>query len=68
MDMNEYTIGHMVRARLDDLRAQAASFQAAAAARPAARPLRVTLGLELIRLGRLAIGGDGRTSFAPRPS
>jgi hypothetical protein len=68
MDMNDYTIGHMVRARLDDLRAEAAVRNAAAVARPASRPLRVTLGLALIRLGRLAVGDDRRRSFAPRPS
>jgi len=64
MDMNEYTIGHMVRARLDDLRAEAAVRNAAAVSGSAGRPLRVTLGLALIRLGTLAAGDAGRPLVA----
>jgi hypothetical protein len=67
MDMNEYAVAEIVRMRLADLRADAARHDLAAAARPQRRPLRVTLGLALIRLGEAAAGDAGRR-LAANPS
>jgi len=67
MDLNDYVMSQLVRARLADLRADAARHNAASDARSARPPLRVAVGLALIRLGRLAAGDAGR-SLRPRAS
>jgi hypothetical protein len=56
MDANHYLVMVMTGQRLRDLRAEAERYALASALRPARRPLRVVLGLALIRLGRLALG------------
>jgi hypothetical protein len=66
MDMNEYAVAEIVRMRLADLRADAARQDLVAVARRR-RPLRVALGLALIRLGRAAAGDAGRR-LAANPS
>jgi hypothetical protein len=66
MDLNEYTMGHMVHARLDDLRAEAIRCHLVAASRQAG-PLRIALGRALIRLGQMVVGDIDRT-LVPRPS
>ena len=57
MDMNENVFDMLVQTRLAEMRADAARHNAVAAARPASRPLRVALGLALVRLGSRLAGG-----------
>ena len=67
MDMNGYALEALVRVHLAELRAAAEDHDRARAAAGPGRPLRVTLGLMLIRLGTWALGSAHRT-LAPRPS
>ncbi len=55
MDMNDYVIDTLVRQRLDDIRADARRAVLAATLGPPRQPLRVTLGVGLMRLA----GGCG---------
>jgi len=66
MDMNEYLIEKMVGERISDMRTAAVRWNLSAVRAPR-RPLRVRLGLALIRLGHWAVGPAHR-SLAPRPS
>ncbi len=52
MNMNDYTLEVIARARLAELRAEAARSIQFRAARPTPSPLRVALGHALIHLGR----------------
>ena len=54
--MDDYYVMEMTRQRLSELRSEARRHALAAAVRPARRPVRVVLGLALIRLGRLTRG------------
>ena len=66
MDMNEYLVEKMVGERISEMHAAALRRQlhTTVAAR---RPMRVTLGLALIRLGTWALGPAHRR-LAPRTS
>jgi hypothetical protein len=50
--MNTHLLEHLVRARLDEARAQAAHWALIRSLRPVRQPLRVVAGLALIRAGR----------------
>ena len=67
MDMNEYLIGKMVGLRLSELHAAAAQADLARRAVPPRPPVRVALGLALIRLGRWTLG-PGHRRLASRAS
>ena len=66
MDMNEYLIEKMVGERIADMQTAAVRWNLSAARAPR-RPLRVRLGLALIRLGHWAVGSAHRP-LAPRTS
>jgi hypothetical protein len=66
MDMNEYLIEKMVGERIAEMQATATRWQQLARG-AMRRPLRVKLGLALIRLGHWAVGPAHRP-LAPRPS
>lgn len=65
MDMNDYQIDILVRQRLDDIRADARRAVLAAALAPPRQPLRVTLGVTLVRLGRWVLGDEHGVGPAP---
>ena len=67
MDMNEYLIGKLVGLRLSELHAAAAQADLARRAVPPRLPIRVALGLALIRLGRWTLG-PGHRRLASRTS
>ena len=67
MDMNSYAIEVLARCQIEDRYASAVRFHRARAAAGPRRPLRVALGLALIRVGARALG-SGRRMLAPRPS
>jgi hypothetical protein len=67
MDMNSYAIEVLARQQLEERYASAARFHEARAAAGPRRPLRVALGLALIRVGARALG-SGRRTLAPRAS
>jgi hypothetical protein len=67
MDMNEYLIEQMVGLRLSELHAAAARADLARRAAPARSPVRVALGLALIRLGKWTLG-PGHRRLASRTS
>jgi hypothetical protein len=67
MDMNSYAIEALARTHLAELRAAAEHHDLARAATGPGRPLRVTLGLMLIRIGTWALGSAHRP-LAPRLS
>ena len=50
--MNTHLLEHLVRARLDEARANAAHWALIRSLRPVRQPLRVLAGLALIRAGR----------------
>ena len=62
MDMNDYVIDTLVRQRLDDIRADARRAVLAATLGPPRQPLRVTLGVGLMRLA----GGCGAALLGER--
>jgi hypothetical protein len=66
MDMNSYLVEKLVSTRLSEMRAAAARLDLARQASPK-RPLRVALGVALIRLGHWALG-PGRRPLASRTS
>jgi len=66
MDMNEYLIEKMVGERIAEMQARATRWQQSARV-TVRRPLRVRLGLALIRLGHWAVGPAHRP-LAPRTS
>jgi hypothetical protein len=67
MDMNEYLVEKMVGAQLAEMHAAAARADLARRAAPARPPVRVVLGLALIRLGRWTLG-SGHRRLASRTS
>ena len=67
MDMNSYVVEALSRDRLAELRAGAARHRQLLVAAPVRRPLRVVLGLVLIRLGTWTLGSAHRP-LAPRAS
>ena len=56
----------MARQRLDEARAEAARWALVRSLRPARRPVRVTVGLALIRTGHWVAGRAPRRVSAPR--
>jgi hypothetical protein len=67
MDMNSYALEALAREHLGELHARAERAQRARAAASPRPPLRVALGLALIRLGTRALGSTHR-ALAARPS
>lgn len=67
MDVNLYVLETLARDRLAELRAGAEIHGWARGAAPARRPVRVSVGLALIRLGTWA-AGPGHRSPAHRTS
>jgi hypothetical protein len=65
MDMNAYVIETLSRYQLAERHAAAEVMSQVRAAAPPRRPLRVTLGLALIRVGTWALGPRDRRSGAP---
>jgi hypothetical protein len=64
--MNMYLDEQLVRDRLDDARATAARQALASRLRPVRRPVRVTVGLALIRAGHWVAGRAPRRAGEPR--
>ena len=64
--MNLYLDELLVRARLDEARALAASQALLRSLRPVRRPVRMVLGLALIRVGHWVAGREPRRAGAPR--
>ena len=67
MDVNLYVLERLARDRLAELRAGAVAHGWARAAVRARRPIRVSVGLALIRVGTWAVGPRHR-SLASRTS
>ena len=65
MDLNPYVIETLSRYRLEALWADAELRSRLRAEAPARRPLRVSIGLALIRVGTWVVG-DGRRGLSPR--
>jgi hypothetical protein len=64
--MNMYLDEQLVRDRLEDARAMTARQALVRGLRPARRPVRVTLGLALIRAGHWMAGRAPRRTGQPR--
>jgi len=64
MDMNLYFAEWLVRERLAEARSAAARSALVGAAVPARRPVRIRLGLALVRLGRRLQGSRPRGADA----
>jgi hypothetical protein len=64
--MNMYLQEQLVRDKLDEARAIAARRAVARSLRPARRPVRVALGLTLIRAGHWIAGRAPRRTGQPR--
>ena len=60
MDMNGYALELMVRQQIAERHAGAASYEMARAATTPRRPLRIAVGLALIRLGTWTLGRTHR--------
>lgn len=67
MDMNVYVMETLSRYQLGELRAGAERQSQLREALPTRQPLRVSVGMALIRVGTWALGHDRRT-LASRPS
>jgi hypothetical protein len=67
MELNAYALEAMTRQRLEELRAYAEQHELVRALARPRRPLRVALGLVLIRVGTWTLGRDAHT-LAPRMS
>jgi hypothetical protein len=65
VDLNPYVMETLTRYRLEELRAGAELRGRLRAGAAAPRPLRVSLGLALIRVGTWVVG-DGRRALRPR--
>jgi len=63
--MDMYVEEQLVRARLDEARALAAQFALVRSLRPVRRPVRVALGLALIRAGHWVAGRAPRRTGQP---
>jgi len=68
MDMNDYVIDMLVRQRLDDIRIDARRAVLAAALLSPRQPLRVTLGVTLVHLGRWVLGDEHGVVPTPEAS
>jgi hypothetical protein len=64
--MNMYLDEQLVRERVDEARALAARRALVLSLRPARRPVRVALGLALIRIGHWVAGRSVRRAAQPR--
>ena len=64
--MNYYLAEQIAKDRLNEARAMAAQARLMGSARPTPDPLRVALGLALIRLGRALAGQAVKTATGPR--
>lgn len=60
MDMNVYSLELMARQQIAERHADAARLEMLRAAAPPRRPLRIAIGLALIRLGNRALGPTHR--------
>lgn len=60
MDMNIYSLELMARQQIAERHASAARLEMLRAAAPPRRPLRIAIGLALIRLGNRALGPTHR--------
>jgi len=67
MDMNGYALEIIARQQIAERHAGAARHEMVRAAAPPRRPLRIAIGLALIRLGTWALGPAHRT-LSPRTS
>jgi hypothetical protein len=63
--MNVYVDEQLVRERLDEARALAARYAMIQSLRPVRRPVRVAVGLALIRMGHWVAGRAPRRTGAP---
>jgi hypothetical protein len=67
MDVINYYLAEQIgKDRLDEARAMAAQARLMASARPTPDPLRVALGLALIRVGRALAGQAAKSTTGPR--
>ena len=64
--LNYYMAEQVAKDRLNEAREMAAQARLAAMASPAPEPLRVILGLALIRLGRSLAGHSAKRARSPR--
>lgn len=64
--MSTYVDEQLVRARLEEARAMAARHALVLSLRPVRRPMRVALGLALIRAGHWIAGRTPRRAGQPR--
>ena len=64
--MNTHLHEELVRARLDEARATAAHLALVRKLRPARRPVRVTVGFALIRIGHWVAGRAPKLATGPR--
>ena len=64
--MNVYLADQIAKDRMREARDMATLARLMGATRPAAQPLRVTLGLALIRLGRSLAGRAAKGAAGPR--
>jgi|RhiMethySRZTD1v2_1073278.scaffolds.fasta_scaffold401403_3 hypothetical protein len=67
MELNAYALEAMTQQRLEELRVYAEQHELVRALARPRRPLRVALGLTLIRVGTWTLGRDANT-LAPRLS
>ena len=63
--MNPYLDEQLVRARLDEARAQAAQYALIRSLQPVRRPVRVAVGFALIRVGHWVAGRAARRAGGP---
>jgi hypothetical protein len=66
MAMNTHLHAQLVKERLDEARAQAAQRALLRALAPPRRPVRVAIGLALIRAGQWVAGQAAKPSAGPR--
>ena len=64
--INYYLAEQIGKDRLNEARAMAAQARLIGSARPTADPLRVALGLALIRMGRALAGQAAKNATGPR--
>jgi hypothetical protein len=66
MAMNTHLHEQLIRERLDEARAMAAHLALVRTHRPARRPVRVTVGFALIRIGHWVAGRTVKLAARPR--
>lgn len=64
--MNYYLAEQIAKDRLNEARAMAAQARLMGSTRPSPEPLRVALGLALIRVGRYLAGQASKSAAGPR--